>query len=86
MDQTRFKQVSVNMRAHWSTRPAWELISRGKSSGHFRDHTCDYSTSLFAPVEADEIRRETSRLSSLVDRNLRARQRQKTLDSFLVSS
>ena len=42
--------------------------------------------SLFAPEEADEIRRETSRLSSLVDRNLRPRQRQKTLDSFLVSS
>ena len=41
--------------------------------------------SLFASVEADEIHRETSRLSSLVDRNLKACQRQKTLDSFLVS-
>ena len=32
LSKTRFKQVSVNMRAHRSTRSTWELKSRGKSS------------------------------------------------------
>ena len=68
MDQTRFKQVSVNMRAHRSTRPTWELISRGKSSGHFRDHTCDYNVDINETFVTSSEDNETAELLLLLSR------------------